>query len=105
MNLEKLLELMSNGESDAQMEGFVRYYADKLWTEYNEYVMTGMRTRWGISLEKIATDFGTKRLDYLRQMAHPHLQRGKLIEKEGRFCLTEEGIFTSDDIISDLMYV
>ena len=41
----------------------------------------------------------------LRQMAHPHLQRGKLIEKEGRFCLTEEGIFTSDDIISDLMYV
>ena len=39
MNLEKLLELMSNGESDAQMEGFVRYYADKLWTEYNEYVM------------------------------------------------------------------
>ena len=74
-------------------------------TRYNEYVMTGMRTRWGISLEKIATDFGTKRLDYLRQMAHPHLQRGKLIEKEGRFCLTEEGIFTSDDIISDLMYV
>ncbi|MCL1607362.1 MULTISPECIES: PP2C family serine/threonine-protein phosphatase [Mediterranea] len=39
MNLEKLLELMSNGESDAQMEDFVRYYADKLWTEYNEYVM------------------------------------------------------------------
>lgn len=74
-------------------------------TRYNEYVMTGMRTRWGISLEKIATDFGTKRLDYLHQMAHPHLQRGKLIEKEGRFCLTEEGIFTSDDIISDLMYV
>lgn len=74
-------------------------------TRYNEYVMTGMRTRWGISLEKIATDFGTKRLDYLLQMAHPHLQRGKLIEKEGRFCLTEEGIFTSDDIISDLMYV
>ena len=63
------------------------------------------RYRNELILEKIATDFGTKRLDYLRQMAHPHLQRGKLIEKEGRFCLTEEGIFTSDDIISDLMYV
>lgn len=74
-------------------------------TRYNEYVMTGLRTRWGISLEKISTDFGVRKLNYLRQMALPHIQRGKLVEKDGNLRLTEEGIFTSDDILSDLMYV
>ena len=74
-------------------------------TRYNEYVMTGLRTRWGISLEKISTDFGVRKLNYLRQMALPHIQRGKLVEKGGNLRLTEEGIFTSDDILSDLMYV
>ena len=74
-------------------------------TRYNEYVMTGLRTRWGISLEKVEADFGTKRLAYLQQMARPHIRRGKLEEKDGMLKLTEEGIFTSDDIISDLMFV
>lgn len=74
-------------------------------TRYNEYVMTGLRTRWGISLEKVEADFGTRRLAYLQQMARPHIRRGKLEEKDGMLKLTEEGIFTSDDIISDLMFV
>ena len=74
-------------------------------TRYNEYVMTGLRTRWGISLEKISTDFGVRKLNYLRQMALPHIQRGKKKKKDGNLRLTEEGIFTSDDILSDLMYV
>lgn len=74
-------------------------------TRYNEYVMTGMRTILGISLDKIRTDFGTERLDYLQRMAAPHLRRGKIVTQDGRLRLTEEGIFISDDIISDLMYV
>ena len=85
-----------------------RYYETEALddnTRYNEYVMTGLRTRWGISLEKISTDFGVRKLNYLRQMALPHIQRGKLVEKDGNLRLTEEGIFTSDDILSDLMYV
>ena len=74
-------------------------------TRYNEYVMTGLRTRWGISLDKVEADFGTQRLSYLQQMALPHIRRGKLTEEGGDLKLTEKGIFTSDDIISDLMYV
>ena len=74
-------------------------------TRYNEYVMTGMRTRWGISLTKIEADFGRQRLDYLCRMAQPHLQRGKMAKQGDCLRLTEAGIFTSDDIISDLMYV
>lgn len=74
-------------------------------TRYNEYVMTGMRTMWGISLEKIRSDFGEKRMNYLKRMISPHLKQKKVIEHAGYLRLTEEGIFVSDDIISDLMYV
>ena len=74
-------------------------------TRYNEYVMTGLRTRWGISTDKVLHDFGPERLHYLRRMAAPHLKNGKLTEQEGHFRLTEPGIFVSDDILSDLMYV
>lgn len=74
-------------------------------TRYNEYVMTGLRTMWGISMEKIQKDFGLHRLRYLQEMARPHLQRGKLTENEGYLRLTEDGIFVSDDIISDLLFV
>lgn len=74
-------------------------------TRYNEYVMTGLRTVWGISTDKILQDFGPGRLRYLREMATPHLKRGKLTEKDGHIRLTRQGIFVSDDILSDLMYV
>lgn len=74
-------------------------------TRYNEYIMTGMRTMWGVSLEKVRTDFGTERWTYLKEMALPHMQRGKIRDDNNCLRLTEEGIFVSDDIISDLMYV
>lgn len=39
MNIEKAIDLLSNGESDERMSGFIKYYANKLWAEYNEYLM------------------------------------------------------------------
>ena len=74
-------------------------------TRYNEYVMTGLRTLWGISTDKILQDFGAGRLHYLQKMAAPHLKSGKLMENDGHIRLTQQGIFVSDDILSDLMFV
>ena len=74
-------------------------------TRYNEYVMTGLRTMWGISTDKILQDFGAGRLHYLQKMAAPHLKSGKLMENDGHIRLTQQGIFVSDDILSDLMFV
>ena len=98
-SLEGYIEGMEQGERPHETEVLD---AD---TRYNEYIMTGMRTMWGISLEKVRTDFGTGRLAYLKEMALPHLQHGRMTQQDGRLRLTEEGLFVSDDIISDLMYV
>ena len=74
-------------------------------TRYNEYVMTGLRTMWGISTDKILQDFGAGRLHYLQKMAAAHLKSGKLMENDGHIRLTQQGIFVSDDILSDLIFV
>ncbi len=40
MNIEKVIDIFfSNGESEERKENFLKYLADKLWKEYNEYLM------------------------------------------------------------------
>ena len=70
--------------------------------KYNEYVMTGLRTVWGVSLNKITTDFGPKYSDYLLQQADKHLEEHLLFQDNDRIVVTRKGKFLSDGIASDL---
>lgn len=72
-------------------------------TRYNEYIMTGLRTSHGISLDEVAERFGQSLADTCKKSATPHLESGKLITEENRIKLSREGIFVSDAIICDLM--
>lgn len=77
-----------------------------LSTLYNEYVMTGLRTAKGISTHVIRQRFGQSYLHYLQQQAQPHLQAGNLVQQgEDGIKLSHQGIFVSDGIMSDLMFV
>ena len=68
----------------------------------HEYVMTRLRTQWGISLEEYQELFGGKALDTLLHDARPHLEAGKLTNQSGVLRLTSSGVFVSDGIIADL---
>ena len=74
---------------------------------YNERIMLRLRTCEGLSLTALAQDFGEERLAYCRRMAAPHLRRGTLALEQTKtgetLRLTRQGLFVSDDIISDLM--
>ncbi len=72
-------------------------------TRYNEYIMTGLRTSHGISLDEVAARYGQSFADTCQKSATPHLESGKLITEENRIKLSREGIFVSDAIICDLM--
>lgn len=72
-------------------------------TRYNEYIMTGLRTSHGISLDEVAARYGQPLADTCQKSATPHLESGKLITEENRIKLSREGIFVSDAIICDLM--
>ena len=69
---------------------------------YNEYVMTGLRTIWGISLDRIETEFGKTYLDYLNQQAMKYIEDHLLFVDENILRTTKKGKFLSDGIASDL---
>ncbi|UPQ77763.1 radical SAM family heme chaperone HemW [Flavobacterium azooxidireducens] len=69
---------------------------------YNEYVMTGLRTIWGISLDRIQTEFGQTYLDYLNQQAAKYIEDHLLFLDENILRTTRKGKFLSDGIASDL---
>ena len=64
--------------------------------------MTGLRTIWGISLQKIELEFGKKTLDYLLKNAQKHLENNALEIKNETLTITEKGKFYADGIASDL---
>ncbi|GHC46931.1 radical SAM family heme chaperone HemW [Ulvibacter litoralis] len=70
--------------------------------KYNEYIMTGLRTKWGVSLEKIALQFGEKQRDYLLSQAKDHLRKNNLLLENNTLLVTKKGKFLSDGIASDL---
>lgn len=74
-------------------------------TCYNEFIITTLRTSWGIPLQRLSDEFGSERYAYCLRMAAPHLQSGKLEQRDDALCLTREGIFISDGIMSDLLWV
>ena len=69
---------------------------------YNEYVMTGLRTIWGISLDRIEQEFGKSYLDYLNQQAAKYIEDHLLFVDDNVLRTTKNGKFLSDGIASDL---
>ena len=69
---------------------------------YNEYIMTGLRTIWGVSLVRIEQEFGAQYLDYLKQQSQKFIDDGLLSITDGILKPTLKGKFLTDGIASDL---
>ncbi|WP_282085643.1 radical SAM family heme chaperone HemW [Aquimarina algiphila] len=69
---------------------------------YNEYIMTGLRTIWGVSLQKIEHEFGEKHKEYLMKQAQKHIDKHLLFIDDDTLLITKKGKFLSDGIASDL---
>lgn len=81
------------------------------YEHYNDRIITGLRTAAGLDLEKLELDFGTELKNYCLKMAAPHLKENTLqITEEnghpqGVLKLSHRGLFLSDGIMSDLLWV
>lgn len=73
--------------------------------KYNEYVMTRLRTMWGISLDEVELEFGEKFKRYLLEQAQQHFDNGFLNNLNGRLHVSKKGKFLSDGIAADLFIV
>jgi len=69
---------------------------------YNEYVMTGLRTIWGVSLEKVKKDFGENYLKYLQLQSKKFIEQDLLYIENKTLKTTKKGKFLSDGLAADL---
>jgi len=72
---------------------------------FNEVLMTGLRTIWGVSLQKIESQFGTDFKEILLKNAYKHLQNNTLVVTDDTLLITEKGKFLADGIAADLFVV
>lgn len=70
--------------------------------KYNEYVMTGLRTIWGVSLTKVSEEFGRQYHKYLLKQADKYLEEQLLFIDGAMLLTTKKGRFLADGIASDL---
>ncbi len=72
-------------------------------SRFNEYIMTSLRTMWGIDLEYVEKAFDKESYDYLVNLSGKFKNYG-LMKSEGHFLiLTNQGKMISDNIISEFM--
>ncbi len=69
---------------------------------YNEYVMTSLRTVWGVSLEKVSSEFGAQYLEYLKKQAAKFLDEHLLYIDGDKLLATKKGRFLADGISAEL---
>ena len=72
---------------------------------YNEYIMTGLRTIWGVSLDRIKTEFGSEYLEYLSKQIQKFLDDDLVFVENNILRPTPKGKFLTDGIASDLFYL
>ncbi|MFV8332031.1 radical SAM family heme chaperone HemW [Flavobacterium sp. GSP14] len=72
---------------------------------YNEYIMTGLRTIWGVSLDRIETEYGMEYLNYLNKQVRKFLEDDLVFIENNILKPTAKGKFLTDGIASDLFYL
>lgn len=98
-SLDRYIEQVNNGQTYFEVEDL------DLYTRYNDFVITTIRTMWGMQLDALKEQFGEKLYNYCLRMAQPHLSQGTLELSNNVLKLTEKGVFISDGIMSDMLWV
>jgi len=81
---------------------FEREELDRL-TVFNEYVMTALRTMWGIDLAHVETFYDKELHDYLVNMSGKYIRYGMMKREKNTLVLTDQGKMISDNIIAELI--
>jgi oxygen-independent coproporphyrinogen-3 oxidase len=72
-------------------------------TRFNEYIMTSLRTMWGIDLEYVEKMFEKEGYDYVVNLSGKYRNYGMMKLEKNSLVLTNQGKLISDNIISEFM--
>jgi len=76
-----------------------------LQDRYNEYIMTGLRTIWGVSVSRVLNEFGESYKNYLLENAQPFIDKRQLDFENDILKTTIKGKFFCDGIASELFWI
>ena len=84
------------------------YFKEEVLTisqKFNEYILTNLRTKWGININTIKSRFGGKYASHTKKMMQRWSEKNYIKENNEIVILTDEGSVFADKIISDLFLV
>ncbi len=73
--------------------------------KFNEYIMTGLRTVWGVSLQHVQQQFGENYKAYLLKQSQTYINEHLLYLDGDTILTTKKGKFLSDGIASNLFKI
>jgi oxygen-independent coproporphyrinogen-3 oxidase len=72
---------------------------------FNEYILTRLRTIWGVDLNQIKTQFGANFQNILKMNIAPFIASGDVFQRENSYVLSTQGKYLADKISSDLFII
>lgn len=98
-NNPRYIKAISQGKLPQEVEEL------SLTDQYNEYVMTRLRTAYGVSITEIRERFGDPFATYFTTQSQKHIEEHLLFREQDRVYVSKKGKFLSDGIASDLFLV
>ena len=98
-DIKEYIRGIENNERDYEIEHLTEE------ERYNDTILTRLRTADGIPLEWMQQKFSTKLYNYMLASAQKHIESGNIKKTDETLSLTEKGIFISDAIMRDLIFV
>jgi len=96
-DLKKYLKALKSGKLLFEKEEL------DIKTKFNEYIMTSLRTMWGIDLEYVEKIFEKEGYDYVINLSGKFINYGLMRQENKNLLLTNQGKMISDNIISEFM--
>jgi len=72
--------------------------------QYNEYILTGLRTIWGCDIKRIES-FGERYKNHIISVIQSPLSKGLMVKKQDHLFLTEKGKLFADRLAADLFII
>jgi len=108
VNNKRFWNVANNAKYIKAIHNKLPYFEEEIIDEktaYNEYVLTRLRTIWGINVNYIDKNFSNKIKTHFKKELTIYINSPYLRQDKNIITLTKEGIFIADKITSDLFFI
>lgn len=98
-NLDSYLNAIENNLSFYEVEKL----SEK--EKINEYILTRLRTKWGVSIEYMRKEFGKEITEKFSNEIKKYKRLEMIVERKGIYTFSQKGQFISDEILTNLMII